>query len=106
MIAITNGRVLTITQGVIEEGTVLVEGGRIVAVGAWEDVAPQAEGLSALDLTGKTVLPGLIDTHAHFLWTALSLAALDVSSANDHPSLQAIIRQAVAAGFDPAEVRF
>ncbi len=30
------------------------------------------------------MLPGFIDTHAHFLWTALSLAALDVSGAQDH----------------------
>jgi predicted amidohydrolase YtcJ len=82
-----------------------VRDGRIVAVGAWEDVAPQAEGLSALDLTGQTVLPGLIDTHAHFLWTALSLAALDVSSANDHPSLQAAIRQTVA-DVPPGELIF
>jgi len=82
-----------------------VRDGCIIAVGAWEDVAPHAEGISALDLTGKTVLPGLIDTHAHFLWTALSLAALDVSSANDHPSLQAVVRQAVADAL-PGELIF
>ena len=39
MIAITNGRLLTITQGILDSGTVLVEGGRIVAVG--EDVIIQ-----------------------------------------------------------------
>jgi predicted amidohydrolase YtcJ len=74
----------------------VVRDGHIVAVGAWNDVAPHAEGVAVLDLSGKTVLPGLIDTHAHFLWTALSLAALDVSGASDHAALQAIVRQAVA----------
>ena len=73
-----------------------VRDGHIVAVGSWDDVAPHAEGMTVLDLTGKTVLPGLIDSHAHFLWTALSLAALDVSSASDHAALQAVIRQAIA----------
>ena len=33
MIAITNGKVMTITQGTLERGTVLVEDGRIVAEG-------------------------------------------------------------------------
>ena len=69
-----------------------VRHGRIVAVGPWENVAPHAEGMTVLDLASKTVLPGFIDTHAHFLWTALSLAALDVSGADDHAALQAIIR--------------
>jgi len=73
-----------------------VREGRIVAVGSWPEVAPYAKGLTVLDLPGKAVLPGFIDTHAHFLWTALSLVALDVSGAEDHSALQAIIRQAIA----------
>ena len=38
MIAIVNGKVMTITQGTLEPGTVLVEGGRIVAVGNDQDL--------------------------------------------------------------------
>jgi hypothetical protein len=63
----------------------------------WSDVGPRAEGVPVLDVGGKTVLPGLIDTHAHFLWTALSLAALDVSDAEDHSALQSIVRSAGAS---------
>jgi predicted amidohydrolase YtcJ len=73
-----------------------VHEGSIVAVGSWEDVEPYAGDIPVLDLTGKTVVPGMIDTHTHFLWTALSLAALDVSGAENHPTLQEIIHQAVA----------
>ncbi len=66
MIAITNGSVLTITQGTMEAGTVLVEGGRIVAVGK-EVVIP--EDAEVYDATGKVVMPGLIDAHCHVgLW--------------------------------------
>ena len=72
-----------------------VREGNILAVGSWEDVEPHAEGVPVLDLAGKTVVPVLIDTHTHFLWTALSLAALDVSAADDHAALQRIIREAV-----------
>jgi imidazolonepropionase-like amidohydrolase len=62
MIAITNGKVMTITQGTLERGTVLVEDGRIVAVGEEVEIP---EGTEVYDATGKVVMPGLIDAHCH-----------------------------------------
>ena len=57
-IAITGGRVLTISHGVIDNGTVLVENGKITAVG--RDVkVPQ--GSQVIDARGKVVMPGLFD---------------------------------------------
>jgi predicted amidohydrolase YtcJ len=90
------GPIITMNPRQPRAQALAVRDGRIVAVGTWKDVAPHAEGMTVLDLNGKTVLPGLIDTHTHFLWTALSLAALDTSEAEDHAALQAIVRQAVA----------
>jgi imidazolonepropionase-like amidohydrolase len=62
MIAITNGKVMTMTWGTYDPGTVLVEGGRIVAVGK-EVLIP--EDAQRYDATGKVVMPGLIDAHCH-----------------------------------------
>jgi imidazolonepropionase-like amidohydrolase len=62
MIAITNGKVLTITRGTIEGGTVLIDGSKIAAVGKDIAIPPGAE---IIDATGKWVLPGLIDAHSH-----------------------------------------
>ena len=62
MIAITNGKVMTITQGTLERGTVLVEDGHIVAVGEEVEIP---EGAEVYDATGKVVMPGLIDAHCH-----------------------------------------
>jgi imidazolonepropionase-like amidohydrolase len=62
MIAILHGRVLTITQGILEQGTVLVDDGHIVAVGADIDVPMDVE---VYDAAGKVVMPGLIDAHCH-----------------------------------------
>ncbi len=62
MIAITNGKVMTITQGTFDGGTVLVEDGRIVAVGEDVEIPEDAE---VYDATGKVVMPGLIDAHCH-----------------------------------------
>jgi imidazolonepropionase-like amidohydrolase len=56
------GRVLTAAGDVLERGDVLVAGGRIVDVGARLDAPPDAR---VLDMTGKTVTPGIIDTHSH-----------------------------------------
>ncbi len=62
MIAITNGKVFTITQGTLDPGIVLIEDGRIIAVGAEIEIPEEAE---VYDATGKYVLPGLIDPHCH-----------------------------------------
>ena len=62
LLAITGGKIMTITNGTIENGTVLVQDGKIVAVGA--DITVPA-GCDILDATGLTVMPGLIDAHSH-----------------------------------------
>src|SRR5262249_30588376 len=46
---------------------ILVEGDRIAAVGPYGDMARRAAGVGQLDLSGMTVLPGLIDDHTHVL---------------------------------------
>jgi imidazolonepropionase-like amidohydrolase/Tol biopolymer transport system component len=64
-LALTGGRLITMRgDEVIENGTVVVEGNRIVAVGAAADVKVPA-GARVVDLAGRSVIPGLIDTHAH-----------------------------------------
>jgi imidazolonepropionase-like amidohydrolase len=59
-IAITGGRLLTITHGVIENGVVLIEGGKIAAVGTAASVKVP-RGATIVDAKGMTVYPGLID---------------------------------------------
>ena len=62
MIAITNGSLWTITNGVIEGGTVLVEDGKITALGTDLLIPDDAE---IIDAAEKIVMPGLIDAHTH-----------------------------------------
>lgn len=63
MIAIVHGKVMTITQGTIENGVVLIEDNIIKAVGDHTLEIP--EGAEIIDATGKTVTPGLIEAHGH-----------------------------------------
>ncbi len=104
-LSIRNANVITMDPSLPRAEALSVHDGRITAIGAWEDVAPLAQGLPTLDLKGGTVIPGMIDTHAHFLWTALSLGALDVSEARDHDTLGAIVSQA-AAQAEPGQLIF
>lgn len=50
--------------GPIERGVVVIEGGRIRAVGAEGQVSIPA-GAAVENLTGKVIIPGLVDTHSH-----------------------------------------
>jgi imidazolonepropionase-like amidohydrolase len=59
---LTNARVIDGTgRPALERATVRIEGGRIVEVVAAD--ASTANG--AIDLEGRTLMPGLIDAHAH-----------------------------------------
>jgi imidazolonepropionase-like amidohydrolase len=59
---ITNATVLDGAGGLIENGSVLIEGGKITAVGT-DLKAP--EGAATLNASGKWVTPGIIDNHSH-----------------------------------------
>lgn len=65
VIAFTGGQVITM-QGdqVIQAGVVLVENNKIKAVGTKAQVQIPA-GAKVVDITGKTIMPGLFDAHAH-----------------------------------------
>ena len=66
-IALTNATVVPCTgEEPIEQGTVLVEGERIAWVGPAAE-APE-HGAEQIDCTGKTILPGLCDAHAHLVY--------------------------------------
>ena len=61
-IAIKGATLLTVTQGVIPGGTLVIKDGKIEAVG--RDVAIPKDAL-IIDAAGKFVMPGIIDTHSH-----------------------------------------
>ena len=62
MKAIINGKVYTMAGEVLEKGIVLIEDGKIKAVGTDIDVPENAE---VIDAEGKIVTPGIIDAHTH-----------------------------------------
>jgi imidazolonepropionase-like amidohydrolase/Tol biopolymer transport system component len=65
-IALQGARIITMNSNreVIENGTVLITGNKIVAVGNYGAVTIPA-GAKIIDVTGKTIMPGIVDVHAH-----------------------------------------
>src|SRR5947209_16754100 len=69
-IALKGGRLLTVTHGVIENGVIVMQNGRITAVGGAGTAIPS--GAKVIDVTGMTVYPGLIDSETHLGLTEVS----------------------------------
>ena len=69
-IALKGGKLLTITHGTIENGVLVMSGGKIAAVGAAGSVNIPSDA-QVIDVTGMTVYPGLIDSE-----TALGLTEI------------------------------
>ena len=62
-LAIHNAKIYTVSGGVMEGGTVLIENDKIKAVG--QNVAVPS-GATVMDATGKVVMPGIVDANARF----------------------------------------
>lgn len=64
-VLIKNGRIITMKgKEVIENGEILIENNRIIDVG--DSISDNdKQGAKIIDLNGKTILPGFVDTHAH-----------------------------------------
>ncbi|RJY08127.1 amidohydrolase family protein [Aurantiacibacter aquimixticola] len=67
MLAITGARIVTMASedgGIIENGTVLVNGDTIAAIGPASQISIPP-GTPTIDGSGRTVVPGFVDAHAH-----------------------------------------
>lgn len=63
-IAFTGAHIIPIAGAEIEGGTIVVHQGKIVAVGP-ADAVKIPDGSLKIDAAGKTIMPGLVDTHSH-----------------------------------------
>jgi imidazolonepropionase-like amidohydrolase len=68
MTLIKAARVLDGLGKVLENSTVLVQGNRIISVGAAPAPDPQATPPTVIDLGNVTLMPGMIDVHVHLNW--------------------------------------
>ena len=70
-VILVNGKIVTVDDRFTIAEAVAVKGQRIVAVGRNDDIRKLAgAGTREIDAGGRTVIPGLIDNHAHFIRVA------------------------------------
>jgi imidazolonepropionase-like amidohydrolase/Tol biopolymer transport system component len=96
-IALKGARIITMKgDEVIEEGTILIENNKIVAVGKVADIAIPT-GTKVIEVNGKTIMPGMIDVHAHLRtspdgispqqdWSYLANLSFGVTTSHDPSS--------------------
>ena len=98
-IALAGGQVFTLAkEGEIFE-SILIEDGRVSCLGNSGEVKRlcREKGISEIDLEGRTVLPGPIDTHFHLLMTGLHMSAIDLNSCCSVNEVLEVLRGSVLA---------
>jgi imidazolonepropionase-like amidohydrolase/Tol biopolymer transport system component len=96
-LALKGARIITMKgDEVIEEGIILIENNRITAIGK-ADAVTIPNGTKIIDVTGKTIMPGIIDVHAHLRtspdgispqqdWSYLANLSFGVTTSHDPSS--------------------
>ena len=94
-LAVINARVLTLdAQSRVVEG-VAIRGGRIIAIGATADVRRTiGQATRVIDAEGRTVIPGLIDSHVHAIDVARNEAAAPYQELTSVEDIQTWVRAA------------
>jgi imidazolonepropionase-like amidohydrolase/Tol biopolymer transport system component len=67
VVVLTGARIVTMADkdgGIVDEGVIVIKGDRIVSVGPKAGATIPA-GAKVVDVAGKTIIPGLVDAHAH-----------------------------------------
>jgi predicted amidohydrolase YtcJ len=102
-LVLINGKILTMDGRSTVAEALAIRGGKILATGSSASIKSLgATTTRVLDLGGKTVVPGLIDTHAHFKAAGLSEYVVNMSRAkNVAEALDAI--RVFAASKKPGE---
>ncbi|OQW45985.1 MAG: amidohydrolase [Proteobacteria bacterium SG_bin6] len=103
-VVLTGARLVTMAAkdgGIIDDGVVVIQGDRIAAIGPRASVSVPG-GAKVIDVKGKTIIPGLVDAHAHGPqgedelvpqqnWSALANLALGTTTIHDPSSRAAEI---------------
>jgi predicted amidohydrolase YtcJ len=97
-IILNHGRVVTVDTAFRIVGAVAVKDGKIVATGSDAEVLKSERGprTRVIDLQGKMVLPGLVDSHVHALEAGLSEFRAPLAPLNSFAAVRAFIAQEAA----------
>ncbi|MEW6509470.1 MAG: amidohydrolase family protein [Bacteroidota bacterium] len=92
---LVNGVIYTVSDPVPRHGAIAIRGGTIAAVGPSEDLRSSFDADTVIDLHGKPVYPGFIDSHAHL--EGLGAALMNLNLSGIASAAEAAARVAAAA---------
>ena len=89
-----NGKIYTLNKNQPRAQALAISGTKILAVGSNEKIRSLInKKFEIIDLKGKTVLPGFVDCHTHFLYFASTLDTLDIRKVKTLESLKSRIKK-------------
>lgn len=98
-----NGVVLTLDETLAEATAIAIKDDKIIAVGTDEEINQYKDNETQfIDLDGKFVMPGFIESHAHFIGLGESLINIDLRPAKDWDEVIKIVKDA-AENLEPGE---
>jgi predicted amidohydrolase YtcJ len=75
---VKNATIYTVNEGFDIAEAFIVNNGKIVEVGSQKNLEAKYEAANLFDANGKTIVPGLIDAHAHLLNLGISMQQVDL----------------------------
>jgi hypothetical protein len=94
---IRGGTIYTAEDNIPTVEAVAVSGDKIVYAGDLTGLAKfEGENTQVIDLQGKTMTPGFIEGHGHFMGLGFSELNLDLSSVESYEEMVALVKEAVA----------
>ena len=87
---IKNAKIYTVNNSFAVVQSAAIRDGKFVAIGSDANILARYTSDSILNLKGKFVYPGFIDSHAHFMLYAMTLAQIDLDNAE---SMNAVLNK-------------
>ena len=95
-LALINANVITVEEDQPRAEAVAISGDRIIAVGTNEKINALIDSATeVIDLTGKTVIPGLIEGHGHYIRLGTALQELDFRESESFDEILTLVEEAV-----------
>jgi predicted amidohydrolase YtcJ len=90
-----NGRIYTMDEKMNVAEALATRGGRIVAIGAQNDLQGIVRAKQVVDLGGMTVLPGFIDAHAHLMSLGVAKLTVDLVGVRSETAVAGLVEQRI-----------
>ena len=93
---LSNGNIVTVDEKTLNAQALAIRGDRIVAVGTMQEIAVfRGPNTKTIDLKGKTVIPGFIEGHGHFMGLGEAKMNLDLTKVRNWEEIVEMVRAAV-----------